>query len=519
MDSPTPVHQRVMELKAYKSGRVVISEIGKLSSHTSVSSSSGQGYGAPQEVSKELPAPVTQPRERPWTTTTRRVREQVRRGWEYFRWMIWTTYRQLWLLVVAVNLAAIIVVVSRNSRKVVLPLASPANAAVANLLGAVLVRQDYMKNIMYHTCWSVPHSAPLWLRKRLAIVYENGGAHSGAAVSALLWFAVFSGSLWTNFARGGFGDAVVLTFDLVLTVLLLAIVAAALPQVRRRHHNVFENTHRWAGWGGIGLFWIAIVLFARDEAEQSSASQGYPKIGLSLVKLPAFWMLVIITAHVIYPWVLLRRVQVDHTERLSDHATRIYFSTKENIPRLHGCAISDSPVHEWHGFAAIPDLEGTDGGCASVIVSKAGDWTSKTIESPASYYYMRGIHATGVLGMAQVFRSVIIMATGSGIGPCLAVVGQIPQTKMRLIWSTPSPRAIFGDKICDRVLKEDPEAIIWDTRLPGQKRPDLIQIGYDMYTREGAEAVFFISNRKLTRRVIKALRQKGVPAYAPVFDS
>ena len=437
------------------------------------------------------------------------------RVYDYLNHVVFTTYRQLWLAIVTANMIAIIWVLARKSHLKDLPLSDAANAAVSNLLVAILVRQDYMKNLMYHTCWSTPHSAPLWLRRRLCLVYENGGVHSGAAVSALLWFFVFTGFLWTGFARGSFSDAAVLTFDCALAVLLLGIVICALPQVRRRHHNVFENFHRWAGWAGIALFWPALVCFARDGAQTPGSNTS---IGFSLVKLPAFWMLIVISLHAIYPWVLLRKVAVVKIERLSDHAIRMYFSPKEKVPPLHGVAISDKPLHEWHGFAAIPDLDGSEGGSTSSIISKAGDWTSKQIESPAPYIYMRGIHATGVLAMAQIFRSVVVMATGSGIGPCMAVFNQMPNTKVRIIWSTPSPRAIFGDKICNLVLKQDPHAIIWDTRKDG-KRPDLVKMAYDTYHEANAEAVFFISNRNLTRKTISALKKKGVAAYAPVFDS
>ena len=132
---------------------------------------------------------------------------------------------------------------------------------------------------------------------------------------------------------------------------------------------------------------------------------------------------------------------------------------------------------------------------------------------------MRGVHTTGALAVAQIFKRVVIMTTGSGIGPCMGLFGLCPNTQIRIIWSTPSPKDIFGQKIIDKVRQQDPEAIIWDTRKEGQRRPDLIQMSFDLYTEMDAEAVWFISNRELTRKVIDGLRKRGVPAYAPVFDS
>lgn len=458
------------------------------------------------------PPPRTKSNER--SIITECIISRPHRYWKCLLYVVSSVYHRLWFLVVLSNVMALTVTLPQELRRS--PFSSDActTASVANLLVAVLVRQDYMKNIMFHTCWSAPHTAPLWLRHRLALVYENGGVHSGCAVSSFLWFAQLTVFLWINFARGHAYSTAVLAMDGVLMTLLVGILLMSLPQVRRKHHNLFENTHRFAGWIAIALFWIALFCCAQQAARDNDGKSTVP-LGLTLARAPAFWMLTVITAHAIYPWLLLRKVLVTKTELLSDHAIRIYFSPRERIPPLHGCAISDSPLHEWHSFAAIPGRDGA----ASIIVSKAGDWTAKTVHCPAPYYYMRGIHATGVLGMAQLFRTVVIMATGSGIGPCLALFGQTPQTKIRLIWSTPNPREIFGDKICNSVLSEDPHAVIIDTRKPGQRRPDLTAFACEVYRMESAEAIFFISNRKLTRRVVGSLREKGLPAFAPVFDS
>ncbi|KAK3652203.1 hypothetical protein LTR56_005336 [Elasticomyces elasticus] len=434
---------------------------------------------------------------------------------DYLRFHVFTVYRQLWILVVAANLAAMIVTVVRQSRKSSPSLAGCINASVANLLMAILIRQDYVKNLMYRTCWSIPHSAPLWLRRRLALVYENGGVHSGAAVSALCWFAVFTAFLWVRFRHDTFSDIAVLVFDCMLAVLLLSIVGTAMPQVRRRYHNMFESVHRWAGWFAIVLFWVALALFARDEARSLDPPAS---TGGRLVRLPAFWMLVIISLNLIYPWLLLRKVAVIRSERLTLHAIRIFFDRKEKVPELHGLAISSHPLAEWHAFASIPPFSDSDAGAYSCIISNAGDWTGNVVANPAPHYWMRGVHQTGQLAMASVFRRVVIMATGSGIGPCLAAFGHLPHTQMHIIWTAPSPRKIFGDAIYEAVLSQDPQATIWDTRKDG-RRPDMVKMAEELYRRTEAEAVFFISNRNLTRVTIAALRKRNVAAYAPVFDS
>ena len=70
-----------------------------------------------------------------------------------------------------------------------------------------------------------------------------------------------------------------------------------------------------------------------------------------------------------------------------------------------------------------------------------------------------------------------------------------------------------------RVLEQDPQAVIWDTQLKGHARPDVVNMAHTLYIATEAKALFFISNKKLTRKVVRELKMLGVPAYAPVFDS
>jgi ferredoxin-NADP reductase len=132
---------------------------------------------------------------------------------------------------------------------------------------------------------------------------------------------------------------------------------------------------------------------------------------------------------------------------------------------------------------------------------------------------MRGCHVTGTLYMAKVFKRVVVMATGSGVGPCLALFGHAPKTKIRFLWFASSPRSTFGENIISRVLEQDPQAVIWDTQMKGQARPDIVAMAHTLYTAMEAEAVFFISNKKLTRKVVRELKVLGIPVYAPIFDS
>jgi hypothetical protein len=56
-----------------------------------------------------------------------------------------------------------------------------------------------------------------------------------------------------------------------------------------------------------------------------------------------------------------------------------------------------------------------------------------------------------------------------------------------------------------------------DTKLKG--RPDMVAITYKLVLDSQAEAVFIISNPKLTRRVVYGMESRGIAAYGAIFDS
>lgn len=320
-----------------------------------------------------------------------------------------------------------------------------------------------------------------------------------------MWFTALTGLLTKDFINNTLRVIPILTVTYCLLVLLASIIVFAYPALRFKNHNTFEHTHRWAGWFSIGVFWAEILLFVN--ALSNIQQQPY---ALTLVKFPSFWLLIITTAHIILPWLRLRKLHVV-AEKLSDHAVRLHFT--EPIPPFVVHRIAESPLGEWHPFACLPNPDGPGG---SVIVSRAGDFTARTISSPLSHYWVRGVPTTGVMGMVQLFRSAIIVTTGSGIGPCLGFVIDM-KTSCRMLWSTPNPLRTFGQGIIDAVHSVDENATIWDTKKDG--RPDMVAMAYRMYIESGAEAVFVLSNPKLTRKVVYGMESRGVPAFGPVWDS
>ncbi|KAH8591072.1 nonribosomal peptide synthetase 12 [Bisporella sp. PMI_857] len=417
-------------------------------------------------------------------------------GLRSLRFRIFDLYRRFFSIVFLGNLAAVFAYVrfpSEGNER----LANLGTAVAANLTVAVLIRQEYVVNALFNICCGVPVSLPLWFRKHCARVYHIGGIHSGCAIAATIWLVIFSiaATIWHS-------SLVTQVVSYLILGLMLAIVISAYPTFRQRLHNKFEVIHRFAGWTVLGLFWIQAIFVCRDLGGNLKDT---------LLKSPVIWLLVVVTISIILPWLRLRRITV-RPETLSSHATRLYF---DYCTPVVGTAVrvSTRPLIEWHAFATIaePNKKGF-----SLIVSNAGDWTDQQIRAAPTKLWVRGIPACGIIRIVPLFRSVVLVATGSGIGPCLPAIYE-KRVPMRIVWSTKNPVQTFGQGIIDSIKDTDPNAVIHDTRTQG--RPDIVAISYRLYKESGAEAVIVISNQKVTQLLVYGMESRGIPAYGAIFDS
>lgn len=425
------------------------------------------------------------------------------------RWTVFSVYRRLNISVVTANVITMVVLACQKKLLSMTP-DSAATAVSVNLSVAVLVRQELVVNALFWIFGKCPQSFPLRLRRLAAKIYHLGGMHSGAAMGATIWFAIFNVAIVKAYRSKYLANnrEAISTITAILDVLLISIVVVAHPAIRARIHNTFEFVHRFAGWTSLGLFWalFGLLVDARMRANGNTVS-----IQSAVGANPIFWTLLISTISVASPWIWLRKVPVN-AEHLSDHAIRLHFSYT-NLPLCAAPRVSDNPLLEWHAFAGIPE---EDGQGFSILVSKAGDWTTKLIRSPPTKLWVRGIPTMGVLHIAPIFKKVILVATGSGIGPVLSLLTKV-RINCRILWSTPNPEATYSSNVIDNVCLADPAAIIINTSVSG--RPDLVNQAYELYVNSGAEAIFIISNPRVTRTVVYGLESRGVPIFAPIFDS
>lgn len=418
-------------------------------------------------------------------------------------------YRRLFTIVGLFNIAAVVALLFAGFKRDRL-----GTLTATNLLLAVLARQDFVINALYKVTCSVPKSWPLAIRKRCAKIFHFGGVHSGAATCAGAWLLASNVSdevcQLTECSNWGYQSLASKVISWILTGLFTITIGLAWPSFRKQNHDLFEKTHRFVGWTMLGLFWVQIVLAANDGKADNMS------LGKACILTPGFWMLTVATMSIATSWLFLRKVPVE-AEVLSNHAVRLHFDY--TVP-VNGSFVrlSQRPLIEWHSFATIPapeDVEHRSKGF-SLVVSNAGDWTKNCIQKPPTHIWVRGVPTCGVMRIATCFNRVVLIATGSGIGPVLGHI-QNQSCPTQLIWSTPRPELTFGKPLLDKIKEKIPKAIIHDTKVSG--RPDLVKMGYNLAKSFEAEAIIIIANEKITKKVVYGLETRGIPAYGAIWDS
>jgi len=380
-------------------------------------------------------------------------------------------------------------------------------AAQVNVALAVLLREQHVINFLYWLATRAPATWPLKVRWTLSKVYHFGGLHVGAAVSGTVWYLIFVGSLTYGTMRDTGGAPVaLLAASYAAATLLVVMVATALPPVRARAHDSFELAHRFAGWTVLVLVWIGTVLFVRGQQGGSATS--------ALLTTPTVWMLVVTTACIALPWLRLRKVPIT-VGRPSSHVALVGFN--HVVTPLVGSvrSISRHPLLGWHSFAIIPAPDRTLTGYRMAI-SRVGDWTGAFIDDPPSRVWVRGIPIAGIANISVLFRKVVYVTTGSGIGPTLPhlLANQMPS---HLVWITRPPRRTYGDALVDEILAVQPDPTIWNTDKDG--KPDMLRLAYAAYASSNAEAVICIANKEVTWQIVNGLESRGIPACGPIWDS
>ncbi|OAK94025.1 hypothetical protein IQ06DRAFT_353818 [Phaeosphaeriaceae sp. SRC1lsM3a] len=443
-----------------------------------------------------------------WPTTCPAQQLKSRPSWARFclHWL--TPYR----ILIAVTFAANAIVGGFISRT------KPSSgqlltATATNLLVSVLVRQEDLLNVSFGLIAKIPSTLPLSIRKVIADFHHYGGVHIGCAVSSLLWYCLFivvntrdciriskAGSMtkwhWIDIAT---------CYIFLLSLLVICLIA--IPRLRERLHNSFERSHRFGGWFALALLWTNTGI--RTQLDSPSKP---------LYTSPSLWLLAATTFLIILPWLRMYRVPIRATP-ISSRDIKLTFPFA-NMPYTSTARFSLSPLLEWHAFATVPSR---DGFSADIIISAAGDWTKDVIAHPPTHMYIRTPPTANFLTFTPLFNSVLLVATGAGIGPMLSLFSSPAIARMkeegktvRVMWCAYEPYAPHWADVLAVIQSVDPLPKIFDSK---QGRPDVAFEARYLAHVEELEAVMIVSNKKVTDEVVREVKGFGGAAYGAVFDS
>jgi hypothetical protein len=422
---------------------------------------------------------------------------------------LFTVYKRLFVLCVALNAVGLALAATGHftyARE------HAAVFAMGNILALTLCRSEAVLRAVFWLAVALFGRpwVPVAVKSGVtAILQSLGGAHSGCGVSSLAWLAYALVRAQLQRRDGVTPREVVGVASAILGLLALSCLAA-FPLLRHLHHNVFERTHRFAGWSALALLWVFVVL----SAGYDPATASYDRLtGDALVKRQEFWLAAAITFFTVLPWLTVRRVPVKVTAR-SNHASVITFQGGVKAGLLG--RISRSPLSEWHAFGIISDNVDMH----AMLAGAVGDFTRGLISDPPARLWVRGVHFAGLPYLLNMYRRATMVATGSGICVFLSFLMQPGPVELSLVWVAKGIEANYGEEMKAAACGSERlrgRVVVHDTAVLG--RPDVAALAVDAARRWGSEVVVVTSNPEGSRDVVTACNKAGIAAFGPIWDS
>ncbi|WCJ27166.1 Adenylate-forming reductase 03009 [Euphorbia peplus] len=418
---------------------------------------------------------------------------------------LFTVYKRLFVFSLTLNIIGLVLAATGNFQYA-------RNRAtlfsIANILALTLCRSEAFLRIVFWVAVKVLGRSWIPLPVKTAttsLLQSLGGIHSGCGISSIAWL-VYSIVL-TLKDRENTSSEIISVACAILALLFFAALAA-FPLVRHLHHNVFERTHRFAGWTALALVWIFVVLTTSYDPNTKSYSD---KIGSRLIRQQEFWFTFAITVFIAIPWVTIRRVPVKISAP-SGHASLIKFEGGVKAGILG--RISPSPLSEWHAFGIISDGKDEH----MMLAGAVGDFTKSLVANPPSHLWVRQVHFAGLPYLVNMYDRVLLVATGSGICVFLSFLLQPCRANVCVLWVAKGIEQNFGIEIKEMMSRHPKDkVIVHDTAILG--RPNVSQMSVECANKWGAEVVIVTSNPEGSRDVVDACKDAGIAAFGPIWDS
>jgi len=433
----------------------------------------------------------------------------------YHAWYAW------WLVVAAYNIPLL-----------ALHTSSELLLTTVNLLVCVLIRNEPFLHLLYFAVEGTRDIRHPRLKRFFhRLLHMNGDLHIASACWSACWLCVYLAR------RAAEADGGTVAFIAVILGMMAAMIAFAQRYFRDAYHNFFEVVHRYVGWTLLAVFLGSLLYSHRDD-------------WVGMLTDPVFLLYVCIVNIVFSPWFFVRSVDLQGRVRTTDGVTIL---TLPGAPKAGSFIRLSHDLVEWHAFGTACRDKG--GGEFNVIIAPAGDWTRDLLERCSDEQrrprriWVRTIFSVGFMRSVMSYRKVLCVGTGGGIAPILSFLANTDCDHVHMLWVARKFDSYYGSDVVG-MLRDRTNTTLYDTAArsvtntsgfidiehpegrsdddkgdvekgeAGRKRVDVTALIQNYCGRhEDVEAVFIVSNRTLTFRVVHELSQLGIISYGAVWDS
>lgn len=373
--------------------------------------------------------------------------------------------------------------------------------AIISLFLTIVARNYTVNFIMFDTI------GKFW-KNHLFHEFANriGFFHRFMALSTFFWFFIhYKTSKTTN----------LLVY--VLFAFILIIIFSALEIFRRNHHNIFENIHRYLGY--ITIFLLIVYYF------QNSMQNG---LTLSETIFKAhFFVLFAIVIMLISPWINLKKIS-PKLVHVAPHVIGINIKGKPSFGTYSKISLGNGHYHPFgDSMINFDDMNNR-----TLYLTPAGDRTSKIVNKANEGEFLlkectiKKHRNKGFMYHHDLYNHILIVVTGGGIAPIIPCLVLNKKTKIDVLWIGRSQEKEFTSLLLEKLLtkishKEIGIHIIDTTKeqLKKFKNENYVALALEAYEHYKPEAVFVMSNQKLTIDMLYAFKEKKVRTYGATFDS
>ena len=389
--------------------------------------------------------------------------------------------------------------------------------SVGNILVAVLVRNEVILHLLYRLA--------VWTSVKIVYgkyylnsgVHNIGGVHASCATWGFLWLIVdvFQqlGNPSDPISMATSSDPISIATSSILLTLLFIIILTASPPFRDKFHDTFEINHRYLGWSCLGILVLHQIRFQFIIA----LNEAYPLE--TLLTNPVLLMIALMIFSVFLPWISVQCFDNFRMHCASKGVLVVTFSGKGDVGSFARISIDGI---EWHSFSVAKTSFCKETGESKIhlIIGAAGDWTKNLIRQVEKgnlpkRLWVRRVKPPGFMFSINAYSRVVVIATGAGIAPVIPHVIKNSH-KLCIVWIANEHEQTYGKELWS-LLDSHPRCNIFDTGVHG--RPNVEQLAIQAVQDFRAQAVFCVSNKALTQRVVKACLGKDIQAYGATWDS